>query len=159
MTDTSAETVRPVQRDLIIILGLLTCLGPLNIDMYLPGFPNIGHDFQASETAVQFSLTSTLIGLAVGQLLVGPFSDARGRKIPLLGAMALFALSSLFCAVASSITTFIVARFLQGLTASAGLVLSRAVVRDVFNGPDLARFFSRLMIINAVAPRIGRAHV
>ncbi|AFW02410.1 Bcr/CflA family drug resistance efflux transporter [Gluconobacter oxydans] len=155
MTDASAETARPAQRDLIIILGLLTCLGPLNIDMYLPGFPNIGHDFQTSETAVQFSLTSTLIGLAVGQLMVGPFSDSRGRKIPLLGAMALFALSSLFCAVSSSITTFIIARFLQGLTASAGLVLSRAVVRDVFNGTELARFFSRLMIINAVAPMVA----
>ena len=155
MTDPTTETSRPAQRDLILILGLLTCLGPLNIDMYLPGFPSIGHDFHAGETAVQFSLTSTLIGLALGQLMVGPFSDSRGRKGPLLAAMALFALSSLFCAISSSITAFIVARFLQGLTASAGLVLSRAVVRDVFNGPELARFFSRLMIINTVAPMVA----
>ncbi|GBR06641.1 Bcr/CflA family efflux MFS transporter [Acetobacter oeni] len=143
------------RRDLFLILCLLACLGPLNIDLYLPGFPGIAHDFHAGQTAVQFSLTGALLGLAAGQLAVGPFSDAKGRKGPLVIAMGLFTLSSLFCAAAPGIGTFIIARFMQGLTASAGLVLSRAIVRDVFSGTALARFFSRLMIITAIAPMVA----
>ncbi len=149
-------TAPPASRwDLFLILCLLTCLGPLNIDLYLPGFPGIAHDFHAGQTSVQFSLTGALFGLAVGQLMVGPFSDAKGRKGPLMIAMGLFTLSSLLCAAAPGIGTFIMARFMQGLTAAAGLVLSRAIVRDLFSGVALARFFSRLMIINAVAPMVA----
>ncbi|MFT8320871.1 MAG: Bcr/CflA family efflux MFS transporter [Bacillus sp. (in: firmicutes)] len=135
-----------------LLLGMLGVLGPLNIDMYLPSFPDIAQDLKASASLVQLSLTACLIGLAIGQVIVGPISDAKGRRKPLLISIFLFALSSLLCALAPNITTLVIARFLQGLTASAGLVLSRAIVRDVFSGRELTKFFSLLMVINAVAP-------
>ncbi|WP_059103191.1 Bcr/CflA family efflux MFS transporter [Shouchella shacheensis] len=137
---------------LVLLLSLLAMLGPLNIDMYLPSFPDIASDLNTSASLVQLSLTATLLGLAIGQLVVGPISDAKGRKKPLLISISLFAVSSLLCALAPNITTLIVARFLQGFTASAGVVLSRAVVSDVFSGRELTKFFALLMVINAVAP-------
>ncbi|MBU8906190.1 Bcr/CflA family efflux MFS transporter [Desertibacillus haloalkaliphilus] len=137
---------------LAIILSMLAVLGPLNIDMYLPAFPEIGEDLTASASLVQMSLTACLIGLAAGQLIVGPISDAHGRRKPLLISITLFALSSLLCALAPTIEFLIAGRFLQGLTASAGIVISRAVVRDIFSGKELTKFFSLLMVINAVAP-------
>lgn len=137
------------------MLGLLAILGPLNIDMYLPSFPGIAHDLHTSATLVQTSLTACLLGLAIGQLVIGPISDAQGRRKPLLIATSLFVLASILCALAPNITILIGARFLQGFTASAGVVLSRAVVRDVFSGRELTKFFSLLMVINAVAPMIA----
>jgi DHA1 family bicyclomycin/chloramphenicol resistance-like MFS transporter len=140
---------------LAFLLSMLGILGPFNIDMYLPSFPDIAEDLSARASLVQLSLTACLIGLAVGQVIVGPLSDAHGRRKPLLIGISLFALSSLLCAIAPNITTFIAARFLQGLTASAGIVLSRAVVRDVFSGKELTKFFALLMVINATAPMIA----
>lgn len=140
---------------LAFLLSMLGILGPLNIDMYLPSFPEIADDLGVRASLVQLSLTACLIGLAVGQVIVGPISDAKGRRKPLLVCIFLFALSSLFCALAPNITTFVAARFLQGLTASAGIVLSRAVVRDVFSGRELTKFFALLMVINATAPLIA----
>lgn len=140
---------------LAFLLSLLGILGPFNIDMYLPSFPEIADDMGARASLVQLSLTSCLIGLAVGQVIVGPISDARGRKRPLIISLGLFALSSLFCALAPNITALIAARFLQGLTAAAGLVISRAVVRDVFSGRELTKFFALLSVINAVAPMVA----
>ncbi|MEK4220039.1 MULTISPECIES: Bcr/CflA family efflux MFS transporter [unclassified Bacillus (in: firmicutes)] len=140
---------------LAFMLGMLAILGPLNIDMYLPSFPDIADDLSASASLVQLSLTACLIGLTIGQVIVGPVSDAQGRRKPLLICIFLFALSSLFCALSPNITTLVAARFLQGITASAGLVLSRAIVRDVFTGRELSKFFSLLMVITAVAPMIA----
>ncbi|WP_440621335.1 Bcr/CflA family efflux MFS transporter [Bacillus subtilis] len=140
---------------LAFLLGMLAILGPLNIDMYLPSFPEIAEDLSASASLVQLSLTACLVGLTIGQLIVGPVSDAQGRRKPLLICIFLFALSSLFCALAPNITTLVAARFLQGFTASAGLVLSRAIVRDVFTGRELSKFFSLLMVITAVAPMVA----
>lgn len=140
---------------LALLLGLLAFLGPLNIDMYLPSFPGIAQYFDTSSILVQASLTTCLLGLAIGQLVVGPISDAHGRKKPLLIATSLFALTSILCAFAPNIAILIAARFLQGFTASAGVVLSRAVVRDVFSGKALTKFFALLMVINAVAPMIA----
>ncbi|MCY9374799.1 MFS transporter [Bacillus sp. T17B1] len=140
---------------LAFLLGMLAILGPLNIDMYLPSFPEIANDLSASASLVQLSLTACLVGLTIGQLIVGPVSDAQGRRKPLLICIFLFALSSLFCALSPNITTLVCARFLQGLTASAGLVLSRAIVRDVFTGRELSKFFSLLMVITAVAPMVA----
>ncbi|MGI2326911.1 Bcr/CflA family efflux MFS transporter [Planococcus sp. YIM B11945] len=137
---------------LALLLSLLGILAPLNIDMYLPSFPGIAADFGARASLVQLSLTTCLIGLAVGQLIMGPISDAQGRRKPILIAVSLFALSSILCALSTSITMLIVARFLQGFTASAGVVLSRAVVRDVFSGRELTKFYSLLMVINSTAP-------
>nr|WEZ47364.1 Bcr/CflA family efflux MFS transporter [Bacillus subtilis] len=141
---------------LAFLLGMLAILKfPLNIDMYLPSFPEIAEDLSASASLVQLSLTACLVGLTIGQLIVGPVSDAQGRRKPLLICIFLFALSSLFCALSPNITTLVAARFLQGFTASAGLVLSRAIVRDVFTGRELSKFFSLLMVITAVAPMVA----
>ncbi|MED5048687.1 Bcr/CflA family efflux MFS transporter [Bacillus siamensis] len=140
---------------LAFLLGMLAILGPLNIDMYLPSFPEIAEDLSARASLVQLSLTACLIGLTIGQVVVGPLSDAKGRRKPLLLCIFLFALFSLFCALAPNITTLVIARFLQGFTASAGLVLSRAIVRDVFTGRELSKFFSLLMVITAVAPMVA----
>ncbi|RNF38958.1 Bcr/CflA family efflux MFS transporter [Planococcus salinus] len=138
--------------ELALLLSMLGILAPLNIDMYLPGFPSIAEDLDAHISLVQLSLTACLIGLAAGQLVVGPLSDARGRRTPLIISVVLFALSSLLCAVAPNIEMLIAARFLQGFTASGGVVLSRAVVSDVFSGREMTKFFALLMVINAVAP-------
>ncbi|MFF2483450.1 Bcr/CflA family efflux MFS transporter [Paenibacillus sp. NPDC058071] len=140
---------------LAFLLSLLGILGPLNIDMYLPSFPDIANDLNARASLVQLSLTACLIGLAIGQAFIGPISDAKGRRKPLLISITLFALSSLLCALAPNITVLIAARFLQGFTASAGIVLSRAVVRDVFSGRELTAFFALLMVINSTAPMIA----
>ncbi|NGP46478.1 Bcr/CflA family efflux MFS transporter [Bacillaceae bacterium SIJ1] len=140
---------------LAFLLSMLAILGPLNIDMYLPGFPDIAADFNTSASLVQLSLTAALLGLALGQIVVGPISDAKGRRKPLLIFISLFVLSSLVCAFAPNITTFVGARFAQGFTASAGVVLSRAVVRDVFSGRELTKFFALLMVINAFAPMVA----
>jgi len=140
---------------LAFLLSSLGILGPLNIDMYLPSFPDIANDLGARASLVQLSLTTCLIGLAVGQVIVGPISDAKGRRKPLVISLSLFALSSLFCALAPNIIVLVIARFLQGFTASAGVVLSRAVVRDVFSGKELTKFFALLMVINATAPMMA----
>ncbi|QDH21943.1 Bcr/CflA family efflux MFS transporter [Saccharibacillus brassicae] len=140
---------------LALLLSTLGILGPLNIDMYLPSFPGIALDLGAQASLVQLSLTACLIGLAIGQIIVGPISDARGRRGPLLISLLLFAASSVMCALSTSIEMLIAARFLQGLTASGGIVLSRAIVRDVFSGRELTQFFSLLMVINAVAPLLA----
>ncbi|MCM3086864.1 Bcr/CflA family efflux MFS transporter [Bhargavaea ginsengi] len=140
---------------LALVLGLLAILGPLNIDMYLPSFPEISRELGTGASQVQLSLTACLIGLALGQIVVGPISDAQGRRKPLIIGTSLFALASVFCALAPNITVLIVARFLQGFTAAAGVVLSRAVVRDVFSGREMTKFFSLLMVINAVAPVVA----
>ncbi|MBN8237119.1 Bcr/CflA family efflux MFS transporter [Halobacillus kuroshimensis] len=140
---------------LAFLLGMLGILGPLNIDMYLPSFPAIASDLNTSASLVQLSLTACLIGLAVGQIVVGPISDAQGRKKPLTIFLALFSIASLLSALAPNITILVIARFLQGFTASAGIVLSRAVVRDVFTGRELTKFFALLMVINATAPMIA----
>lgn len=137
---------------LALLLALLTVLGPLNIDMYLPAFPEISADLSANASQVQLSLTTCLVGLAVGQVVIGPISDARGRRGPLLLCIALFVLASVLCALAPNTAVLVLGRFLQGFTASAGVVLSRAVVRDVFDGAALTRFFALIMVVVAVAP-------
>ncbi|MET9798081.1 Bcr/CflA family efflux MFS transporter [Nocardiopsis alba] len=148
----------PTGRDrlgLALLLAMLTVLGPLNIDMYLPAFPEISADLGASASQVQASLTSCLIGLAVGQVVIGSVSDARGRRGPLLVCGVLFVLASALCALAPGTLVLILGRFLQGFTAGAGVVLSRAVVRDVFDGAALTRFFALIMVVVAVAPMVA----
>ncbi|MGK7379250.1 Bcr/CflA family efflux MFS transporter [Planococcus sp. 1R117A] len=137
---------------LALLLSMLGILAPLNIDMYLPSFPLIAEELNAHVSLVQMSLTACLIGLAVGQIIIGPLSDSQGRRKPLIISIFLFALSSLLCAVAPTIELLIVGRFLQGLTAAGGVALSKAVVSDVFTGREMTKFFALLMVINAVAP-------
>lgn len=136
----------------ILILGSLGAFGPLTIDMYLPALPMIATELGTTVSLTQVSLTACLLGLAFGQILVGPFSDIRGRKQPLIVALITYTAASVLCIFASSIWIFIALRFIQGLAGAAGMVISRASVRDLFSGPDLTKFFAMLMLVNGAAP-------
>lgn len=135
-----------------LVLGSLTALGPLSIDMYLPALPQLTVRFEASEAAVQLTLTACLAGLGLGQLLLGPLSDAFGRRRPLVAGLAVYVAASLACALAPSVQILTAARLAQGFAGAAGVVIARAVVRDLYSGPALARFFSMLMLVNGMAP-------
>lgn len=137
---------------LALLLGMLAALGPLTIDMYLPSFPTIANEYGTNASLVQFSLTACLLGLGIGQLIIGPMSDVRGRRIPLIIFLTLYFLASIACAFAPNIYIFIAARFTQGFAAAAGIVISRAVVRDIYSGRELTKFFALLMLINNLAP-------
>ncbi|MGY4688362.1 multidrug effflux MFS transporter [Salibacterium sp. K-3] len=135
-----------------VLLGSLAAFGPLTIDMYLPSFPSIADDLGTTASSVQLSLTACLLGLAGGQLVIGPISDMKGRKAPMMISLAVYAAASLLCVFAPSIWVLIGARFLQGFSASAGIVISRAVVRDLYTGKELTKFFALLMLVNGLAP-------
>ncbi len=135
-----------------MILGGLSAFGPLSMDMYLPGLPALTKDLGASASTGQLTLTGCMLGIAGGQLLIGPLSDSLGRRRPLLTGLIGYILASLACAVAPSIWTLIVLRFIQGVLGGAGAVIARAVVRDVFSGAEAARVFALLMAVMGVAP-------
>ncbi|WP_407676252.1 multidrug effflux MFS transporter [Plantactinospora alkalitolerans] len=137
---------------LVLVLGSLIAIGPLTIDMYLPALPAIAADFHTGSAAVQLTLTGTLAGLALGQLLIGPFSDAVGRRTPLLAGLVLHVAASALCVIAPNIGTLGVLRVLQGLGTAAASVVAMAVVRDLFSGSAFARIFSRLMLVMGAAP-------
>jgi MFS transporter, DHA1 family, multidrug resistance protein len=125
---------------------------PLSVDMYVPGLPRLTHDFHASASSVQLTLTGFMVGAAVGQLLSGPFSDVVGRRRPLLIGTACYTGASLLCAFAPDVHVFTALRVAQGVFGAAGAVVSRAIVRDLFAGAAAARYFSRLMLVNGAAP-------
>ncbi len=137
---------------LVLVLGALIALGPLTIDMYLPALPTIVDDLGTTSAAVQLTLTGTLAGLALGQLLVGPLSDTFGRRRPLLVGVGVHVLASLLCLVAPSIGVLGGLRVLQGFGAAAASVVTMAIVRDLFVGRAAATLFSRLMLVLGVAP-------
>ena len=137
---------------LVLILGLLSAIGPFAIDMYLPALPQIGSSLNAQVGAVQASLTAFFLSVGLGQLLYGPVSDMMGRKPPLYFGLILFAASSVGCALAPNIETLVVFRFLQGLGAAAGMAVPRAVVRDLHTGHAAARMMSLLMLVFSVSP-------
>ncbi|QNK56705.1 multidrug effflux MFS transporter [Paenibacillus sp. PAMC21692] len=152
-TNTIAERgVKSRRLFIAVILGLLAGIGPLSIDMYLPALPALADDFNASTSLAQLSLTACLVGIALGQLIVGPISDVRGRRMPLLIGMAVYAVISLLCVFSPSIWTFILLRFVQGFAGAAGIVISRASARDLYAGAELTKFFALLMLINGAAP-------
>jgi MFS transporter, DHA1 family, multidrug resistance protein len=124
----------------------------MSIDLYLPAFPELTRELSTSESMVQLTLTACLVGLAVGQILIGPLSDAIGRRKPLLVGMSVYALASIVCAFAPTIEVLTAGRFLQGLAGSAGTVLSQALLRDLVEGPMVARVMSRLILVIGVAP-------
>jgi MFS transporter, DHA1 family, multidrug resistance protein len=140
---------------LVLILGALIALGPLTIDMYLPALPTISTELAASSATIQLTLTGTLLGLGLGQLVVGPLSDAMGRRIPLLAGTALHVLASLICLVAPNVAILGGARLLQGLGAAAGAVIAMAVVRDLYTGRAAAVLLSRLILVMGAAPVIA----
>lgn len=139
-------------RFLILILGVLTALGPLSIDLYLPAFPLIATDFSASPAGVELSLASFFMGLALGQLLSGLLSDRLGRRPTVLLGLSVYAIASTACAGAQSLEFLITARFTQALGACAAIVVARAVVRDRFRAQESARVFSMLMLVMGIAP-------
>ncbi|MFD9736536.1 multidrug effflux MFS transporter [Umezawaea sp. NPDC059074] len=151
-TTADRPTIAPGVAKLALVLGGLTAFGPLSIDMYLPAMPLMAGDLHAADATVQLTLTSFVLGLAIGQLVIGPLSDSLGRRRPLLAGLALYVVGSLLCAIAPTSGVLIAARALQAVGAAAGLVIARASVRDLFSGVAMARFFSTLMLVNGVAP-------
>ncbi|MHA7263271.1 multidrug effflux MFS transporter [Arthrobacter sp. TMN-37] len=134
------------------ILGALTALGPFTIDLYLPAFPSLQRQFNVTEAAVQLTLTGTIIGLAVGQLIVGPLSDKVGRRVPLILATSLHVGASIGVAFSTDISMLMFFRVLQGVGAAGGGVVAQATVRDLFSGYALVRMFSYLALVNGMAP-------
>jgi DHA1 family bicyclomycin/chloramphenicol resistance-like MFS transporter len=145
----------PRERTMIVVLGALSAFGPLSLDMYLPGLPDLADDLGSSASAAQLTLTACMIGLAAGQLLAGPLSDGSGRRRPLLAGLALYALASALCALAPSIWVLIPLRLLQGAAGAFGIAISRAVVRDLHEGAAAARVYALLMLVNGLAPIIA----
>ncbi len=139
----------------MVLLGAMTALGPLSIDLYLPALPDIETDLNTTTSKVQLTLTACLIGLAAGQLVIGSLSDALGRRRPLLVGMTAYVFASLGCAFAPTIEILIAMRFLQGFCGAAGMVVARSTVRDLHVGADAVRFFASLMVVTGLAPIIG----
>lgn len=140
---------------LAILLGSLGLLGPFTIDTYLPSFPTIVKDFHTTASLVQISLTACLLGLGAGQLFIGPLSDVKGRRKPLLLFLCLYLLASLTCSLSPNIYFLIVARFVQGFSAAGGLVVSRAIVRDLFSGKELTKFFTLIVLVGNLGPIVA----
>jgi DHA1 family bicyclomycin/chloramphenicol resistance-like MFS transporter len=140
---------------LAILLGSLGLLGPFTIDTYLPSFPTIVKDFHTTASLVQISLTACLLGVGAGQLFIGPLSDVKGRRKPLLLFLCLYLLASLTCSFSPNIYFLIVARFVQGFSAAGGLVVSRAVVRDLFSGKELTKFFTLIVLVGNLGPIVA----
>ncbi|QXE37180.1 Bcr/CflA family multidrug efflux MFS transporter [Streptomyces sp. GMY02] len=138
-----------------LVLGGLTALPPLSMDMYLPALPEVTRSLSSPAATVQITLTACLAGMALGQIVVGPMSDKWGRRRPLLLGMIVYVLATAVCALAPNAELLIAFRLLQGLAGAAGIVISRAVVRDLYDGDEMARFFSTLMLISGVAPVIA----
>lgn len=138
--------------EIILILGSLTAFAPLSIDMYLPALPEIGRGLAATASDVQLTLATFFLGLAVGQAIYGPVTDRFGRKPPLYFSLTLFALASAGCALAASVEWLIWLRLLQALGAAAGMVVARAMVRDLFPPKEVAQVFSSLMLVIGLAP-------
>jgi len=141
-----------VSAGLVLLLSALTAVGPLTIDLYLSAFPRIVDELGTTESRVQLTLTATLAGLALGQLLIGSVSDAIGRRAPLLVSLAVYVAASLGIVFAGSVAALTGLRFVQGLAAAAGMVLSMAIVRDLFEGFQIGKVIARLMLVVGVAP-------
>ncbi|MGK2867274.1 MAG: multidrug effflux MFS transporter [Mycobacterium sp.] len=151
-TPSRADSAPRITAGLLITLALLSAVAPFATDLYLPAFPAMVDDLHTSPTNVQLTLTTFLIGLAVGQLIFGPLSDRYGRVKPLLIGAAICVLASLVAVLAPSIEVLIAARLAQGLTGAAGMVIGRAIISDLATGRAAARAFSLMMIVGGVAP-------
>ena len=137
---------------LTLFLGALAALAPLSMDMYLPALPLMQDEFNVEPSLIQMTLTMTMVGMAAGQIIAGPISDRFGRRIPLMIGMLLFALSTFGCMTSNSIIVFLAFRLSQGLAGAFGIVIARAIARDLCKGADLTRLFAMLMLVNGLAP-------
>ncbi|HEX3616393.1 MAG TPA: multidrug effflux MFS transporter [Solirubrobacteraceae bacterium] len=151
MTD-SARAAPTASRQLIWTLAALASFGPLSTDMYLPGLPSLTRDLHTSAAAANLTLTASVLGLGLGQLIAGPASDQLGRRRPLLVGLAGFALASALCAAAPSVWVLTAVRLVQGLCGGAGIVIARAIIRDLYGGTQAARMYATQMAITGVAP-------
>lgn len=145
---------RPGPRQ-IVILGALSAFGPLSLDMYIPGLPQLTRDLSAPASSGQLTVTGCMLGLGLGQLVAGPVSDARGRRRPLLLGLVAYIATSLACAAAPSIAVLAGVRLIQGMAGGVGIVIARAIVRDLTEGDTAARMFSLLMAVTGVAPVVA----
>ncbi|MEV6111677.1 multidrug effflux MFS transporter [Streptomyces sp. NPDC052109] len=150
-----APTPRRTGPLVTLLLGGLTATTPLAMDMYLPSLPEVTRSLHAPAVSVQLTLTACMAGLALGQLVVGPMSDRWGRRRPLLTGLAVYLLATALCAFAPNVETLVAFRLAQGLAGAAGVVVARAVVRDLYDGVAMARFFSTLMLISGAAPIVA----
>lgn len=137
---------------LTVLLGAFTAFGPVSIDMYLPSFPTLQRDFAGDPGLVQATLSMFFVGLAIGQGIYGPISDRFGRKLPLYIGIALYIVSSIMAALTPSLEGLVAARFVQGIGGCAGIVIARAIVRDLFDERDSARMYAMLMLVMGLAP-------
>ncbi|HDX8866775.1 TPA: multidrug effflux MFS transporter [Klebsiella michiganensis] len=144
--------MKQISFTLVTILGALTALGPICTDFYLPALPELRDELEIDTTLAQMSLTASLIGLGIGQLVFGPISDRTGRKLPLMISLFVFVISSILCATAENGWMLVFYRFIQGVAGGGGAVLSRSIARDRYTGVELTQFFALLMAINGVAP-------
>jgi DHA1 family bicyclomycin/chloramphenicol resistance-like MFS transporter len=158
-TSAPSETLSPADAfvgrkylQLVLVLGALSAMGPLTIDAYLPALPQLTADMGASDAQAQLTITGLLVGLGLGQLVIGPLSDAVGRRKPLLFGLAAHGVMSLLCSLAPSVTMLAVTRTLQGVGGAAVAVVAMAIVRDLFSGVRAAQLLSRLMLVVGVAP-------
>ena len=140
---------------LVLLLGVLSAFGPFVVDLYLPSLPQLATFFETSASMTQLTLTTAMIGLAVGQLLLGPLSDKFGRKIPLIISLVIYIISTVLIVYAPNIEAMIVLRVIQGLFSAGSVVISRAVATDLYRGHEMTRFFGLLMTINGLAPIIS----
>ncbi len=140
---------------IVVLLGVLSALGPFSIDMYLPGFPEIAEDLNTSIAEVGYSLTSYFVGISVGQLLYGPVVDRFGRRKPLIFGLCLYAVAAVCCAFAPTIHWLVGLRGLLAIGGCAGMVAGRAIVRDLFPPHEIAKVIATLMLIMGVAPLIA----
>ena len=140
---------------LVLLLGVLSAFGPFVVDLYLPSLPQLATFFETSASMTQLTLTTAMIGLAVGQLLLGPLSDKFGRKIPLIISLVIYIISTVLIVYAPNIEAMIVLRVIQGLSSAGSVVISRAVATDLYRGREMTRFFGLLMTINGLAPIIS----
>jgi DHA1 family bicyclomycin/chloramphenicol resistance-like MFS transporter len=159
MTTASAPTRRRLSTGLspgmLVVLGALSAFGPLSTDMYLPGLPAMARDLGVSPSTAQLTLSGCLIGLAIGQLIAGPLSDALGRRKPLLLGLVAYVLASTLCAVSPGIAVLLAARFVQGLAGAAGIAIARAIVRDRSEGVAAARAYAMLMVVTGLGPIVA----
>ena len=140
---------------LVLLLGVLSAFGPFVVDLYLPSLPQLASFFETSASMTQLTLTTAMIGLAVGQLLLGPLSDKFGRKKPLIISLVIYIISTVLIVFSPNIETMIVLRVIQGLSSAGSVVISRAIATDLYRGREMTRFFGLLMTINGIAPIIS----
>lgn len=144
----------PILR-LVLVLGLLSCIGPFAIDMYLPAIPDIGRDLGASVSVMQNSLTSYFAAFGIAQLVYGPWADQAGRRRPLAAGLVIFALGAVICTFAQSGEMLAAGRFVQGLGGAAVMVIPRAIIRDTATGHDATRMMAAVMLVVSVSPMLA----